>query len=75
MAAAAAGLQAGGLPGYADVHSGDWYAGWVAAARGAALIGPDSHWPLWTGGSFGADLSLKRAEAATLIANLLLRMP
>jgi hypothetical protein len=73
IAAAAAGMAPGGAAPYADLRQDDWFAGWVAVASAQRLIGPGAGAPLWAGGAFRGDQPATRAEAATLLANLLTR--
>ncbi len=69
IVAAAAGLSAQGTSTYTDVRSGDWFAGWVAAAERSGLIGPGSQ--IWAEERFAGDQPATRAEAAMVLANLL----
>lgn len=72
-AAAAVGLTPGGAALYADVHGGDWFAGWIGVAYQQHLIGPQAAAPVWTEGLFRPDQPATRAEAAMLLANLVTR--
>ncbi len=73
IAAAASGLTAGGTPPYSDIAPTDWFAGWVAAAAKAGLIGAEAPSKVWVGVPFSGDLPATRGEAAILLANLLAR--
>ncbi|HWI66524.1 MAG TPA: S-layer homology domain-containing protein, partial [Symbiobacteriaceae bacterium] len=52
-------------PTYSDVAPDAWYAGWVAAAEQAGLVGPGSH--LWSGPTFAPDQPATRAEVVRLL--------
>ncbi|MEW8977940.1 MAG: S-layer homology domain-containing protein [Symbiobacterium sp.] len=70
IAAAALGLkESTGSTSYTGVPS--WATGWVAAAEQAGLIGSRAPHPIWTGGNLNGDAPVTRAEAATVLANLL----
>ncbi|MDB4894160.1 MAG: hypothetical protein JWN15_422 [Firmicutes bacterium] len=70
MVAAAAGLQPGAGAAYRDITGGDWFAGWVAAARGADLLGAGGYHSLWAEQDFRGNAAADRGEAATLLDNL-----
>ena|GEM_PF-5679936 len=70
IAAAALGLtESGSATSYTGVPS--WAKGWVAAAEQAGLIGARAPHPIWTSGDLNGDAPVTRAEAATVLANLL----
>jgi|GEM_PF-5751939 len=71
IVAAAGGLSADGIPTYSDVDAAAWYAGWVAAAEQAGLVGAASTSAVWSGTTFGGDAPATRAEAAMVLANLI----
>lgn len=70
VVAAAAGLTPAGAPRFADITADAWYAGWVAAAESAHLIGARAPIPLWTEGRFEGELPATRLDAAILLYNL-----
>lgn len=70
MVGAAAGLQPATGSSYSDIEGSEWFAGWVAAARQADLVGAGGYHPLWSGDSFGGDEPASRGEAAILLDNL-----
>lgn len=72
LAASAAGLTPGGHAPYPDIRAGDWYAGWVAAAHRAGLIGLHVPYAVWgENAAFMGERPVSRAEAAMVLANLL----
>lgn len=71
IAAAAAGLTPAGTPSYPYIDVGAWYAGWVATAESAGIIGARSRTPLWVSGNLEGDRQASRAEAAMMLFHLL----
>lgn len=71
VAVALSGRSATGTASYSDVASVAWYAGWVAQAEDAGLVGAGATYPVFTGAALGPDQPATRAEAALLLANLL----
>lgn len=69
ITAAAVGLRESGAPSHTGVPG--WANGWVAAAEQANLIGARAPFPIWTEGDLKGDAPVTRAEAATLLANML----
>lgn len=55
---------------YADVAADAWYAGAVAAASSARLIGPEAVAPVWADDFLHGELPATRAEAAALLFNI-----
>ncbi|MFZ5813789.1 MAG: S-layer homology domain-containing protein, partial [Bacillota bacterium] len=58
---------------YHDIAANAWYRSHVAAALNEGLIGSAATFPVFTGAAFSGDTPLTRAEAALLLANLLLQ--
>lgn len=72
MVAAGAGLSPRGLAPFGDVKGSDWFAGWVATAEAAGLVGLMAPNPVWYGAVFEGDRPVTRAEAAMVLANWLM---
>jgi hypothetical protein len=70
MVAAAAGLKPESGGSYLDVTGTEWFAGWVAAARHADLVGKGGYHAFWSEGSFKGDSPANRGDSATLLDNL-----
>jgi hypothetical protein len=70
-AASMARLQPGGAPPYADVRPADWFAGWVASAVDAGLVGYGWPWEVFTGDRFLGNQPATRAETALALANMM----
>lgn len=56
-----------------DVGTGAWYEEWVGLAFRGDLMGPEAPYPVFTESRLLPDMPMTRAEAAQVLANLLLR--
>nr|WP_245302488.1 S-layer homology domain-containing protein [Symbiobacterium terraclitae] len=66
---AAYGRTVGSLP--VDVTADLWYYAYVAVGIDAGLMGAGAHYPVFASAAFAGDTPMTRAEAAMLLANLL----
>jgi len=58
----------------ADVTADLWYYAYVAVGIDAGLMGARAHYPVFAEAAFAGDTPMTRAEAALLLANLLVRL-
>lgn len=70
MVVAMRGMKPEAGPSYSDITGSEWFAGWVAAARNADLIGAGGYRSLWAAERFQGDASANRGESATILDNL-----
>lgn len=70
MVASMLGLKPEPGPSYADITGSEWFAGWVAAARNADLIGAGGYHAVRMAQEFSGNSAADRGESAILLDNL-----